>query len=96
MAAVEGDVVRRRFVVGGRVQGVGFRAWTVRRAGALDLSGTVRNLPDGSVEVEVEGPADSVWRLRELLARGPSIALVRSLMEVPCTAGDLAAGMRIL
>lgn len=88
--------VRRRFVVTGRVQGVGFRIWTVRRAGALGLSGTVRNCEDGSVEVEIEGAPESVWRLRELLARGPALAQVRSLREVPCTSGDLTGEMRVI
>ena len=92
---VEPDVIRRRFVVTGRVQGVGFRAWTVRRGEALGLNGTVSNQPDGSVEVEVEGPPESVWRLRELLARGPAIARVRSLEEAAPTSGSLAPGMRI-
>lgn len=88
--------IRRRFVVAGRVQGVGFRIWTVRRAGALGLRGTVRNCEDGSVEVEVEGEPDSVWRLRELLARGPALAMVRSLREIPCTSGDLKGEMRVI
>lgn len=77
---------RRRFLVSGRVQGVGFRAWTVRRARSLDLRGTVRNRPDGTVEIEVEGEAGAVTRFRELLTRGPELAVVRSVREEP--AGD--------
>jgi acylphosphatase len=75
--------VRRHFKVVGRVQAVGFRAWTVRRALALMLRGRVRNLDDGSVEVEAEGGAAEVGRLLELLRRGPSLAIVRDVRELP-------------
>jgi acylphosphatase len=60
----------------GQVQGVGFRAFTARHGQRLHLTGTVRNLPDGSVELVAEGSEE---RLKELLAqirRGPSGALV--------------------
>ena len=46
---------RWRFLVEGKVQGVGFRQGCCRRAMDLDLSGWVRNLPDGRVEVQAEG-----------------------------------------
>jgi len=49
--------VRLTALVNGAVQGVGFRDWTRRRAGALGLTGSAANLPDGRVEVVVEGPA---------------------------------------
>ena len=60
----------------GRVQGVGFRWWTRREAVALGLDGFVRNRGDGSVEVEVEGPAAAIDRLRQRLRVGPSSARV--------------------
>jgi acylphosphatase len=72
---------RRLLRVVGRVQGVGFRAWTVRRASQLGLRGRVRNLADGSVEIEVSGDHDAVARLIEVLRRGPSSALVRAVHE---------------
>ncbi|GAB3200850.1 acylphosphatase [Geodermatophilus arenarius] len=54
------DAVRVRVLVSGRVQGVGYR-WFVRGlAESAGLSGSARNLPDGRVEVELEGPADDV------------------------------------
>ncbi|MGY1735528.1 acylphosphatase [Geodermatophilus sp. SYSU D00684] len=54
------DAVRVRVLVSGRVQGVGYR-WFVRGlAEAAGLAGSARNLPDGRVEVELEGPADDV------------------------------------
>ncbi|MQA27055.1 MAG: acylphosphatase [Micromonosporaceae bacterium] len=57
-------------LVRGRVQGVGFRWWTRRRALELGLAGWARNLADGRVEVVAEGPRERCERLRDLLA-GP-------------------------
>jgi acylphosphatase len=69
----------RRFVVRGRVQGVGFRWFVLREATQLDLEGFVRNLPDGSVEVLVRGPLPAVLLLESHLMKGPSSATVRSV-----------------
>lgn len=74
--------MRQRFTVHGRVQGVGFRAWTVRQARTLGLRGTVRNRPNGSVEVEAEGPDTALQQLRQLLERGPMFADVTDLREL--------------
>jgi acylphosphatase len=74
---------RRRFIVRGTVQGVGFRYWTIRQGGRLGLRGTVRNLTDGSVEVEVQGLDAAVEQLRRLLLRGPTHAEVREILELP-------------
>jgi len=54
-AALMANVERRRIYFSGRVQGVGFRYTTERLAKNFDVSGTVRNLPDGRVELLVEG-----------------------------------------
>jgi acylphosphatase len=62
--------VARRFLISGRVQGVGFRYFTVdvaRRAGA---TGWVRNLPDGSVEAFVEGDDEAVTRIERAFRSG--------------------------
>ena len=64
------DRVRLTAWVAGRVQAVGFRAWTRRHAARLGLVGTVTNLDDGQVEVVAEGPRTDCERLLELL-RGP-------------------------
>ncbi len=64
------DVVRRRAVVSGRVQGVFFRDGARREAAARGLAGSARNLPDGTVEVVVEGPPASVSALIDWLRRG--------------------------
>ncbi|MBI1967987.1 MAG: acylphosphatase [Gemmatimonadetes bacterium] len=65
-----------RYLVRGRVQGVGFRWFVWRQAERLGLRGWARNLPDGSVEVVAEGPAEILVRLEEALARGPVAARV--------------------
>jgi acylphosphatase len=88
--------MRRRFLVVGRVQGVGFRAWAVRRARALGLRGTVCNRADGSVDVEVVGGTHAVQRFREVLARGPEPAIVRAVREEPPTDSALPDGFRIV
>lgn len=60
----------------GRVQGVGFRWHTARRAGELALKGWVRNCPDGSVRAVAEGPRDRLQVLVEWINRGPDRARV--------------------
>jgi acylphosphatase len=71
----------RRFVVKGRVQGVGYRYFAIRAAAECCVVGTVRNLPDGSVEAIAEGSDDAVAEFRNELARGPSYAHVTSVVE---------------
>jgi acylphosphatase len=64
-------LVGRRFVVAGRVQGVGFRYFTREVARREGLTGHVRNLEDGSVETVVQGDADAVARFERAIRRGP-------------------------
>jgi acylphosphatase len=68
--------VARRFIVSGRVQGVGFRYFTHDLARREGLSGRVRNLADGRVEVCAEGDVETLARLEAALWRGPSRARV--------------------
>jgi acylphosphatase len=70
-------MIRRRVIVEGRVQGVGFRATCARRARDAGLAGSVTNLPDGSVEAVFEGPPEQVEALVSWCARGPTSATVR-------------------
>lgn len=63
-------------IVSGRVQGVGFRAATVRQAKRLGLTGWVRNLRDGSVEALFRGPAGKVEEALEWCRTGPAGARV--------------------
>lgn len=86
----------RAYRVTGRVQGVGFRWWARREADALGLRGTVRNCPDGSVEVIVAGDAQALERLRSLLAEGPPGARVDRVQERPVQDPPPPAGFEIL
>ncbi len=69
-------MVARQFLIAGRVQGVGFRFFAEEVATREGLSGYVRNLPDGRVEVYVEGDADAVARFERAVRLGPPGARV--------------------
>ena len=71
----------RRFVVRGRVQGVGFRWFVEREAHILGIAGWVRNNSDGSVEVLAMGTRDQLWGLRARLHQGPRAARVDDVEE---------------
>ena len=72
----------KRFYVSGRVQGVGYRFFAQRTAEQLGLSGYVKNLMDGRVEVYAAGSVEQLQALRADLQRGPRYALVEALDEV--------------
>jgi acylphosphatase len=73
--------IARRYLIGGRVQGVGFRYFTYEAATREGVCGWVRNRADGRVEAWVEGDAEAVLRFEERLRRGPSLSRV-ALFEV--------------
>jgi acylphosphatase len=70
------DIVTRRYVVSGRVQGVGFRWATHQTAVEKGLSGWVRNLANGSVEIVAGGDEISLLGLEEWMKSGPRFARV--------------------
>jgi acylphosphatase len=72
----------------GRVQGVGFRNFTLRNARDLDLTGWVRNEPDGSVRLEAEGSRDALGELHDAVQRGPHAARVENVEADWSTADD--------
>ena len=74
-------LVAKRYVVRGRVQGVGFRYFVERAANSLQLCGHVRNLDDGSVEVYAIGRTEQLNDLAGLLWKGPRTAEVRGVDE---------------
>ncbi len=86
----------RRFLVRGRVQGVGFRVWARAEARRLNLDGFVRNLPDGSVEVIAAGEPSSADLLAERLRSGPPGAHVESVEESTAEEQTIQTGFRIL
>ena len=68
-----------QIVVTGRVQGVSFRAYTKQKAEELGLTGTVRNLQDGSVEIIACGPDASLAALELWASKSPKLARVDNL-----------------
>ena len=86
-----GDRIARRYVVSGLVQGVGFR-WTAQRvARSLGITGTVRNLPDGTVEIKAHGGPEALENLRGAL-RTRMPGRVDAILEDPL--GSPAQGGR--
>lgn len=75
--------IAMRLAITGRVQGVGFRAWTAMEARRRDLRGWVRNRHDGSVEALVIGDADDVEAMIRACRRGPALAQVHDIAAVP-------------
>ena len=81
MTSTEKATQALRFVVRGRVQGVGFRWFVEREAHVLGVSGWVRNNADGSVEVLAQGTRDQLLGLRSRLRQGPRAARVDEVEE---------------
>ncbi len=88
---MSGEITTMRLVIGGRVQGVGFRVFAMREAGALGLKGWVRNRSDGTVEAVVSGADDKVKTFITKCTRGPAAARVTHIdmesVEPPEEAG---------
>lgn len=72
-------LIRRRVVISGRVQGVGFRAACGRQAMTAGVAGMVRNIDDGRVEAIFEGRPEDVDELVKWCGSGPLLASVRGL-----------------
>jgi len=71
----------KKYVIAGRVQGVGFRFFAERVANQLGICGYVKNLWDGNVEVYAIGDPESLEELKRHLAEGPRSARVTSIEE---------------
>jgi acylphosphatase len=93
--AEEADRVRRRLIVRGRVQGVFYRDSCRREAEALAVDGSVRNRPDGAVEVVAEGERAAVERLVGWCRTGPPHARVTAVEETEEEPAG-ARGFRVL
>jgi acylphosphatase len=76
-------IIGRKVRVYGRVQGVFFRQWTVKKADALGVSGWVHNARDGSVEAHLAGEEEAVARLVEHMRDGPPQARVDDVTVEP-------------
>ncbi|HTL97401.1 MAG TPA: acylphosphatase [Holophagaceae bacterium] len=87
-------MLRARFRVTGRVQGVGFRWWAREEARALGLAGFVLNEPDGAVSGRAEGEIAAMEAFRTRLAGGPPQGSVAALQwEVDAEAGSGAQSL---
>jgi acylphosphatase len=89
------SIEARRFVVRGRVQGVGFRWFVEREAHVLSIAGWVRNNSDGSVEVFAQGTRDQLLGLRSRLREGPRAARVDAVEESEARTGPAVNSFRI-
>lgn len=87
-------MIRVRAVVSGRVQGVGFRFSALVEARRLGVAGFVRNLPDGTVQAEIEGEDAAVDAMLGWLGHGPAGARV-SGVDATAIAADGSRGFEI-
>ena len=83
--------IARRIRIFGRVQGVGYRAWTAETAHRLGIDGWVRNRIDGTVELVAVGPEDAVAALIQACRTGPRTARVDDI-TIEETPGIVARG----
>lgn len=82
-------------IVKGRVQGVYFRAYTQKQAVKLNVSGYVRNLSDGSVEIVAAGDPDALHQLVSWCHKGPVLAKVSQVIATPYESGEMFDGFEI-
>jgi acylphosphatase len=71
----------KRYLIRGRVQGVGYRYFAQRTAHRLGVYGFARNLPDGDVEVHAEAEPRTLSQFKQELERGPRMSLVLEIVE---------------
>lgn len=74
------DMENIKIIVKGRVQGVGFRYAAKNMARSLGLNGFVRNIPDGSVYIEIEGNEDNIKDFIRWCRLGPERAIVKDVL----------------
>ena len=79
--------VAKRYLIEGRVQGVGFRYFTQRVATQHAISGWVRNTPDGRVEIEAEGTEHAMREFEQRISGGPAGARVDHVSTLEIAVG---------
>jgi len=87
--------VARRYLIGGRVQGVGFRYFAEDVARREGVRGWVRNLPDGRVEAAADGEVESVDRFEQAIRHGPRGARVDTFDAFDDVPGDHGSGFSV-
>jgi len=95
MTPGEKPIETKRYLVRGRVQGVGFRWFVEREAHTLGIAGWVRNNRDGSVEVLAQGTRDQLSGLHSRLREGPRAARVDAVEVSDATAVSGLSSFRI-
>lgn len=90
-------MIAKRVIFTGRVQGVGFRYTTREIANGFDVTGTVKNLPDGTVELEVAGePAEVDEYLKEITEESPVAHFIKEVKVDDIPPRDDLRGFRIV
>lgn len=87
---------RWHLLVSGKVQGVSYRAYTEQKALELRLTGIVRNLPDGRVEIIAEGPEAQLEALKSWCLSGPPHAAVEDVVAQTQTATGEFTAFRVV
>lgn len=82
-------------LLGGRVQGVGFRYFAKHRAEELKITGWVRNTPDGKVEIEAEGAPRDIETFIDWMKTGPARAIVKTISVSEITPARLFTNFTI-
>ncbi len=85
----------RRYVVSGRVQGVGFRFFVERAAAVEGIGGWVGNRSDGSVEIEAEGDAEAIERFERRIRSGPPASRVDDVLVSETPPAGRPAGFQV-
>lgn len=91
-AHVVPSIITHRVLVSGKVQGVFYRKYTQRKAAQLGVTGFVRNLPDGRVEIVAEGTAEQVRALEAWCHEGPPKSEVTAVSVTDCTGRESEGG----
>jgi acylphosphatase len=89
------QITRVHLIVSGHVQGVGYRMFIHRVASGLDLSGWVRNLPDGTVEIDAQGNDRNIQALLERAWKGPSRSQVTRIRKEEKTPDETMKGFSV-
>jgi acylphosphatase len=85
-----------KIIVHGKVQGVFYRQSTAEEANALGVNGTVRNLPNGAVEIYAQGTQDQLNALADWCRRGPTRAIVSGITTEKVEPAEQFQGFKVL
>ena len=88
-------IIAKRFLVSGRVQGVGFRYFVQDHAAVEGVHGYVQNLADGRVEALIEGDEESVLRVERAVRRGPPAARIDNVLVEDAVPSGRATGFSV-